>query len=87
MTSIELKLRVIPIEVVSVHLESAEFLGQSVFDVGRHKPVLEYLDERCPARRNLLEMSVCRDAHGVSGKAYGDDVGDFLGLSDLVHLM
>ena len=85
--AVGLELRVIPVEVVSVHLESSELLGESVFDVGWHEPVLEYLDERRQARWYLLEMSVCRDAHGMSGKPYCHGVNDFLGMSDLVHLV
>ena len=77
----------IPVEIISVHLESAEFFSKSVLDVRRHEPVLEYLDERCPARRYLLEMPICRHAHCVSGDTYCHGVRDFFGLSDLIDLV
>ena len=83
MLTVCLELREISVEIISIHLESIEFFSKSVFDVGRHEPVLEYLDERCPARRYLLEMPVCRHAHCVSGETYCHGVRDFRGLSDL----
>ena len=85
--AVGLELRVVPVEVVTIHPESAELLGESVFDVGWHEPVLEYLDKRCPARRGFLEMPVRCDAHGMSCKPDCDIVGDLLGLPDLVDLV
>ena len=34
-----LELQAVPVEVIPVHLESDEFLDQSVFDIGRHPVV------------------------------------------------
>ena len=85
--AVSLELRVIPVKVVPVHLESAEFFGQSVFDVGRHETILENLDKRFTGWRCFLEVLVCCDTHRMPGEAYCHGVREFFGLSDLVDLM
>ena len=77
----------VPVKVIPVHLESVVFLGQSVFDIGRHKTILEYFAKRCPVWRHFFEMSVCRDTHCMSGEASCHGVRDFFGLLDLIDLM
>ena len=60
--------------------------GLDVLAIGlelREVPV----DERCPARRYLLEVPVSRDTYCVPGEAYCHSVWDLLGLSDQVDLM
>ena len=48
MLAVCMELLEIPVEVIPVHLESAELLDQSVFDIRRHEEILDDTDERCP---------------------------------------